>query len=193
MGGERMNKKILMLTITLLAVTMMATPVMAMGPTKALEVGNNPNLKPAITGIGAVLTCGKSGNGVIIALDPRGVWIKWNWFNASIGKGKFKNAINAGPAPPEPSVSIFNIMEADTQAFLNGEETQLENKWIFMSPEGSGKQISSLIGTHGMVFYMFWFLAGGAGAMPDSAIFAAIETAKHPDGVFWKYNFIKMD
>ena len=187
-----MNRKILGIAVALIAVTMMTIPVMAIGPTKALEVGNNPNLKPTTTGYGAVNTCGNSGDGVITVLDPRGIWIKWNWFNASIGKGKFNTAINAGPAPPEPSVPIFDIMEADIEAFLNAEETQLENKWIFMSPEGSGKQIPSPIGTHGMVFWMFWGLAGGANAMPDSAIFAAEETAKHPDGVFWKYNFIKM-
>jgi hypothetical protein len=187
-----MNKKILMLTIMLLAVTMMVTPVMAVGPTKALEVGKNPNLKPTHTGYGAVNDCGNSGNGLITVLES-GVWIKWNWFSASAGQGKFKNAINAGPAPPEPTVPIFVIMEADTQAFLNGEETQLENKWIFMSPDGSGKQISAPFGTHGLVFWMFWGIFGGADAMPDSAIFAAEEAAKYPDGVFWKYNFIKMD
>jgi hypothetical protein len=188
----KINKKVLGIAVFLMAVAMLATPVMAMGPTKALEVGNNPNLKPTHTGYGAVNDCGNSGNGIITVLES-GVWIKWNWFSASAGKGKFKNAINAGPAPPEPSVPIFDIMEADIEAFLNGEETQLENKWIFMSPDGSGKQISSPIGTHGLVFWMFWGLAGGIGAMPDSAIFAAEEAAKSPDGVFWKYNFIKMD
>ena len=178
-----------MIAVFLLAVAMLTTPVMAMGPTKALEVGNNPNLKPTLTGNGAVINCGNSGNTVITVLDPRGVWIKWNWFSASAGKGKFKNAVNAGPAPPEPGVPIFDIMEADTQAFLNGEETQLENKWIFMSPEGSGKQFMG----HGMAYWMYWGLAGGMDAMPDSAIFAAEEAAKSPDGIFWKYNFIKMD
>ena len=84
-------------------------------------------------------------------------------------------------------------MEEDIVAFLNGEETQLENKWIFMSPDGSGKQIPSPIGTHGMVFWMYWGLFGGIGAMPDSAIFAAEHAAEFPDGVFWKYNFIKLD
>jgi hypothetical protein len=184
-----MNKKILILTITLLALTMMATPVMAMGPMKALEVGNNPNLKPPETGYGVINDRGNAGGGVIMVLEPRGVWIKWNWFSASAGKGKFKNAIEAGP----PDVPIFVILEADTEAFLNGEETQLENKWIFMSPDGSGKQIPSPIGTHGLVFWMYWGLFGGIDAMPDSAILAAEHAAEFPDGVFWKYNFIKMD
>ena len=173
-----------------MAVAMLATPVMAIGPMKALEVGKNPNLTMTVTGYNGVInTRGNAGGNVITVLDPRGVWIKWNWFSASAGKGKFNNAIEAGP----PDVPIFDILSADTEAFINGEETELENKWIFMSPEGSGKQIPSPIGTHGLVFWMYWGLAGGIAAMPDSAIFAAEMAALYPDGIYWKYNFIKLD
>jgi len=185
-----MNKKILGIVVVLMAVAMLATPVMAIAPLKALEVGNNPNLEPTETGYdGVINNRGNAGGSIITVLGDSGVWIQWNWFNASSGKGKFKNAIEAGP----PDVPIFDIMDADTEAFANGEETLLENKWIFMSPDGSGKQISSPIGTHGLVFWMYWGLAGGIAAMPDSAIFAAEHAAEFPDGVFWKYNFIKMD
>ena len=191
---EEVKNKVLGIAVVLMAVAMLVAPVMAIGPMKALEVGKNPNLTPTETGYNGVINHrGNAGGSVIVVLDPRGVWLQWNWFSASAGKGKFKNAINAGPAPPEPSVPIFDIMEEDIVAFLNGEETQLENKWIFMSPDGSGKQIPSPIGTHGMVFWMYWGLAGGIGAMPDSAIFAAEHAAEFPDGVFWKYNFIKLD
>jgi hypothetical protein len=39
-----MNKKILMFAVALLAFAMLASPVLAIGPWQALEVGNNPNL-----------------------------------------------------------------------------------------------------------------------------------------------------
>lgn len=39
-----MNKKILMFAVALLSLAMLSTPVLAIGPWQALEVGNNPNL-----------------------------------------------------------------------------------------------------------------------------------------------------
>jgi hypothetical protein len=186
-----MNKKILGITLTIFFVAMLAAPVMAVGPTKALDVGKNPNLEPTISGyVGVINNRGNAGGSIITVLEESGVWVQWNWFSASAGKGKFNNAIEAGP----PDVPIFDIMAADSEAFSNGEETLLENKWIYMSPEGSGKQgPPGSPFQHGMVYWMYWGLAGGIGAMPDSAIFAEAKAAEYPDGVFWKYNFIKMD
>ena len=40
-GGEKMDKKVMMFAVTLLALAMLVTPVMAIGPQKAK---NNPNL-----------------------------------------------------------------------------------------------------------------------------------------------------
>jgi hypothetical protein len=188
-GGEKMKKKFLGFFVGLLAVVMLATPVMAKGPIKALEVGKNPNLETTITGYNGVINIrGKAGGSLITVLEDD-IWVQWNWFSASAGKGKMNNAIEAGP----PDVMIFDIMAADTEAFKNGEETLLENKWIFMSPEGSGKQgPPGSPNPHGMVYWMYFGLAMEGGAsVPEAFAFAEEHAAMFPDGVFWKYNFIK--
>ena len=43
-GVIEVNRKVLVIFVALMGLAMLATPVLAIGPTNAAEVGNNPNL-----------------------------------------------------------------------------------------------------------------------------------------------------
>ena len=72
----------------------------------------------------------------------------------------------------------------DRLAFSSGGETVYENKWIFMSPDGSGFQFTNpTYGTHGAVWWFFYFAAGPT--------LATIIAARYPNGAYWMYTFVK--
>ncbi len=91
-----------------------AMPVMAIGPERAAEVGNNPNL---------------SGN-VPVLDTPSGVHNVWSstgyfnhWINASKGGGKMNNAVIVGLGPnADPNLGDILANKAE-----------YENTWIYFS------------------------------------------------------------
>jgi len=110
--------KFLVPALLVLILSVVAMPVMAIGPFQAAEVGNNPNLSlPA-------------GNPTLDT--PSGVHNLWgeftgifnHWINASKGEGKMNNAVIVGP-------------NADvTLSYLLTHLSEYENTWIYFSQIG---------------------------------------------------------
>ena len=162
-------------------------PVMAIGPNQAFDVGNNPNLTFDLEALenhrGAALGF------VLWHESSLGYSGKWWWFDASEGGGKMNNAIDA---------DIYTLSQygLDETTWLSGNPTVNENKWIFLSPEGSGNQFQfpdfppyqayHLLGSHGMIWWLFYLGFG------NSVTLANFVAANYPDGIFWNYNFVKM-
>ena len=182
-----MNKKVLGIAVILMAVAMLATPVMAIGPFNALDVGNNKNLEPLWTGV--TNHRAEDGKGMILwIMGTSGThWVRWEFQNAaSQAKGLINNAIIAeGP----PSSSYFMTLA-----------TGNINKWIYLSGDGEDYP-AQYYNTpddnyHGM---LWWFMFGmvfaatpGNMAQKTAAGIAAgnLAVAEHPQGLFWKINEI---
>ena len=176
---------VLVLSMALLIPILSAVPVMAIGPDQAFDVGLNPNL---FSLAGALHNeRGAAGGNVLWFESSIGYMGKWEFFDAASGQGKMNNAIIA-------SGGLFILQYAsDETAYLNGQPTVDENKWIFMSPEGSGNQFQfplpsplNALGSHGMIWWFFYFGFG------RSVTFANQIAAEYPNGVFYQYTFIKL-
>jgi len=177
-------------TVFVLALIMIfpaVAPVMAIGPDQAFDVGNNPNLAVVL---GLLQNDRGAAQGVVIWVESsKGYLGKWEFFDASEGEGRMNNAINAG---------ILTLIQGglDENAYVSGNPTVNENKWIFLSPEGSGYQFRFpdtptyheryLLGYHGMIYWLFYLSFGHTPTLADDV------AAAHPDGIFWNYNFVKM-
>ena len=176
---------------------MLATPVMAIGPFNALDVGKNKNLEPK--GPAVINHRGGEGSGVLFwMLGTSGDhWVKWEFQDtASQAKGIMNNAIIAeGP----PSFSYFMTLAQEN-----------ENKWIYLS--GDGDYPSQFAGpdgnSHGMLWWFTFAITWAtkyaevikSGGTPQAANAAGIaagiaagnaDVAEHSAGVFWKTNEIK--
>lgn len=161
---------VLILALALSVMFMTVAPAMAIGPWQALEVGNNPNL---FVNLGALHnTRGETGVPVLW-VETSGIWQKWSFFDALSGQGKVNNAIGA----TYPTLMQFL---ADWNAYVNGGPTVNENRWIYLSPEGSGNQYNG----HGMVWCLFFGISG-------SEAIASFVASEYSNGVYWKYNFIQ--
>jgi hypothetical protein len=188
-----MDKKILIATIVIIATTILITPVMAIGPFNALDVGKNKNLLPL--GPGVLNQRGGEYKGAILwMMGAEGeVWVRWEWQDAALlAKGLKNNAITAeGP----PSYGYFATLAEEN-----------ENKWIYLSGDGatySGQFTGPDLNSHGMLWWL-WFAAtwaakyaeviqnGGTPAAANAAGIAAGNQAviEHPQGIFWKTNEI---
>jgi hypothetical protein len=191
-----MKKTTIVLGLALLMMFAAVGPVLANGPDEAFLVGNNPNLWMSAPPMSALHDSRGNAGGNIIWVEAHdrttGAYLcseKWNYFDAAAGAGKMNNAIIA-------TMPTLNQFTADMTAYVAGNPTVNENKWIFMSPEGSGYQYTSTtyptLGTHGMIWW-FFYGAFRAGNMPSSAASAAaLAVAQaYPNGVFWNYNFYK--
>jgi hypothetical protein len=105
-GGEKMNKKIMSLTITVLMLTLMSTPVLAIGPENAL--GKNPNLNgPYFYGFDLTLRDGAIDN-IRVTVSPVPKYDRYK----DARYYKINNAI-----------VITDPAQVD----------ELENKWLFMA------------------------------------------------------------
>jgi hypothetical protein len=82
------------------------------------------------------------------------------------------------------------------QAYPLGEPTVNENKWIFLSPDGSDYPQypfgpSGSYGTHGMLWYYFYVsMRTGGLSGPVAAAGATAAVANYPNGWLWQYNLI---
>jgi len=161
---------VLILALALSMMFMTVAPAMAIGPWQALEVGNNPNLWVSL---GALHNSRGEAVGVVLWAESSGVWLKWSFFDALSGQGKANNAIAA-------TLATLAQFSADVTAHINGEPAVNENKWIYLSQEGSGNQYNG----HGMVWWLFYLISGSN----DIASYGA---TRYPNGVYWKYNFIQ--
>ena len=163
-------------------------PVLANGPDEAFGVGNNPNLWMSAPPMAALHNQrGNAGGNIIwvtVVDKTTGASLystKWNFFDPSSGGGKMNNAIIA-------TRDTLLQYSADVTAYMSGNPTVNENKWIFLSPEDSGNQYEG----HGMVWNFFFggMLMGGMDATDAAAAATAIANA-YPNGGFWNYNFYK--
>jgi hypothetical protein len=126
-----MNRKISMIVIVLLAASILATPVLAIGPEQAAEVDNNPNLDSMFGGL--INTRGEASGSNVWAYSTTngGYWITWKWRDASDAKGLMNNAL-----VPTTTTEMISYISSD-----------YDNRWIFLS----GKPATG----HGML-YRFW-------------------------------------
>jgi hypothetical protein len=189
---KEVNRKVLGIAVVLLAVAMLTTPVMAIGPFNALDVGNNKNL--ASSGPGIMNHRGGEGGGLIYwMMGASGEnWVKWEFQDiASQAKGLMNNAIIAEYSGPQNGLMPYFVSLGEN-----------ENKWIYLSGDGAaypGQYTSITLGTHGM---LWWFMfgitfvtvlseTGNAPAALAAGIAAGnADVAEHPQGVFWKTNEI---
>jgi hypothetical protein len=194
-----MNGKILVVTTVILVAAILITPVLAIGPFKALDVGKNKNLEPLGTGV--LNQRGEDYKGAILwMMGASGEhWVKWEWQDAAIlAKGIMNNAI----------IAEYSGLQGGMMPYLVslGEN---ENKWIYLSGDGATYpgQYTGSFGTHGMLWW-FWFAMTWAakyaeviksGGTPQAANAAGIAAGiaagnqavtEHPQGIFWKTNEI---
>jgi hypothetical protein len=153
------NRKVLGIAVSLMAVAMLATPmvgtVMAIGPLKALEVGKNPKVF-GLVAFGFVMLDDVGPNN-IFWFNIQGTIMQGN--DASKGEGKMNNAI---------------IADYNTVLDMAANPEEYENKWIFLSGTG-GSQYNG----HGMFYWVFLPITGSATA--------ALEQ-EYSDGVFYMKN-----
>lgn len=158
-----MNRKIMGIISALTIMTMLATPVMAIGPDNAAEVGKNKNLN-GFGGLG-VINDNPSGNTILWGAQGR---ILLSMI-ASRGEGRINNAI------------IANM--ATLSAMSNNPD--YVNKWIYLSGDG-GTNIEQFaftagpyaaLGSHGMLFWFTLFTFGSLEAAQSDAL-------EHPNGVY---------
>jgi hypothetical protein len=182
-----MNKKILSLVSTILFTVMLIGPVIAIGPTNPTAIEKNENLVIVEGHIGAKNYRGEASGTLASWYTSGGFWEKWKFFDAREGSGKLNNAI-------EGNFATFGQYSSDKDDFEIGEPTVNENKWIYMSPEGSGVQIPSPFGTHGMIWWLY-FLSYADENDPSTLPYAlskANEMANtYPEGAYWSYDFVE--
>jgi hypothetical protein len=162
---------VLVPTLALLMISAAVAPVMAIGPWQAKDVGKNPNL---VTLLGALKNDRGKAVGVVEWFGAQDVLMKMSFFDTVSGQGKANNAINA-------TISTVAQFFTDFLAYMNGEPTVNENKWIILSPEGSGNQF----GGHGMIWWLFNYTFGNSAT-------ADLVASLYPNGVYWIYNFVKI-
>jgi len=187
------KKAVLVIAAALMAMAMLATPVMAIGPFNALQVGKIENLR----GSGPSVINGRGGSGGDIYWSVAGSgdhWVRWEFQEPPQAKGLMNNAIIAeypGPTPEYPNMFAYF-------AYLSLEE--FDNKWIYLAKEGEdvGQWTSPLFGTHGMLYWYIWGMAymGTSGTSAEKAAAATLAATNfvgdHQDGMFWKHNDIPM-
>ena len=150
------------ISVILVTVALLVSPVYAIGPNKAAEVGNNKNL----TGVsGSVINDNPSGNTILWGAQGR---ILLSMI-ASKGEGRMNNAIIA-------NFATLSIMLSNPE---------FANKWIYLSGDG-GSNIEQFafpagpyatLGSHGMLFWFTLFAFGSLEAAQNDAL-------EHPDGIY---------
>jgi hypothetical protein len=162
-----MNVKVLGISVFIMAIALLVSPVLAIGPTKPLKVGNNPKFQGNIaTGLVEIDAAENS----LLWINAVGMFM--HDAKATTGMGRMNNAIIA-------DISILMAMGADFEAY--------SKMWIFLSGDNSGNSWNNPFdnpdaGTHGM---LYWF--GEAVFGPG---YGADLVAEHPDGVFITWNLV---
>ncbi len=174
-----MNRKVLFVFVALTALAMLATPVIAIGPLQALEVGNNKNLS-SIVGTTGVENLRGSADGSIFAFWTGQVWVRWVFQDASQAKGLMNNAVIAQySGAPSGMAAYFETLDSE----------ELDNKWIYLSGDG-GANPGQFMG-HGMLYWFIFGITRLAGlTVAQAQAYAASVVASHPEGEFWKHNDI---
>ncbi len=165
---------VVVLTLALLITVSAVAPVLAIGPNKAADVGNNPNLviNPANQKTYLNTPCGDKS-----ALD-RNTWYGntiFLYLNASNNNGIINNAI---------------IADINTVKGMISNPKDFSNKWIYLSGENNGNTYNNPtdspdVGLHGM---FYWWIRLGAGFSHEDAL--ASIAARNPDGGLVKLNFV---
>jgi hypothetical protein len=174
-----MKSKILGIAVTILAIAMLASPVMAIGPFQALEVGNNKNLVIFGASVGNTRG-GAGGSSYWMWVDGGQHWIKWQFKDASQAKGVMETAIIPDTTNVLPNPTSLGAL------FTSLSEDELNNKWIYLS--GDGPSYPSQISTHGTLYWFTFSLAKMNGASNTiAANMAASIVADYPAGEFWMH------
>lgn len=155
----------LVLALALLMMLGAVVPVLAIGPTKAAQVGHNPNvfINPSNQ-----KTALNTPRGDKSALD-RITWLGntvFLYMNVSNVKGIMNNAI---------------IADKDTVDAMNANPENFDNKWIYLSGENNGNQHDG----HGM---FYWWITSPQVGFPEADAVASI-LARNPEGGFVKTNY----
>ncbi len=175
-----MKKIILACAMTLIFAAILATPVLAIGPFQAYEVGNNKNLRPLGSALGNFR--GGEGKGSIywmwMATDQH--WVRWEYQDALQAKGLINVAIIAQYSGSPSGMSAYFVT-------LSSDEN--DNKWIYLSGDG-GANPSQYMG-HGMLYWFAFGIArlGGANSTAAAGIASGI-VSRYPAGEFWRHNTI---
>ncbi len=173
----KLKKWIILISTLSLLVVFSASPVMAIGPNQAGEVGNNPNLESMLGGM-INLRGDASGTNVWAYSTTSQNWVKWNWRNPEDAKGIMNNAIVV-------HISILGQIAGPTY----------ENKWLYLSGDGgtNADQYAfaagpyKTYGSHGMLWWFFFF---GFGHNADSAAAADFAAATYLKGALFMNNII---
>ena len=162
-----MNKKILVLIMTLMAVAVLTAPVIAIGPEKAVEVGNNPNTD-TFQSTWAIET----PSHVRISWDPNGEIILWR--NANPNQGIMDNV----------ALVINNAMK---MTYFKQYSAEFEGQWIYWSGEYAGGTWSSPLvpgeGSHGAIYWLHRVY----GFSPAESLEVAME---RPYGGYMRFHFV---
>jgi hypothetical protein len=130
---REVNKKVLAIALVLLFVAMLVTPivgtVMAIGPLRALEIGNNPNVDGFVA-LGVVMLDDVGPNN-IMWVNALGMIISLP--DARKGGGRMNSAI---------------IADHDTVVDMLANPAAYHNKWVYLSGTG-GEQWNG----HGMFYW----------------------------------------
>ena len=164
---KRVNRKALFVFVALIAVTMLATPVMAIGPKQAVEVGNNPNAN-TFQSTWAIET----PSHVRISWDPNGEIILWR--NANPNQGIMDNV-------------AFVINTGLTLTYYAQHTAEFEGVWIYWSGEYAGgtwiSPLASSEGSHGAIYWLHRVY----GFSPAESLEIALE---RPYGAYMRFLFV---
>jgi len=123
------KRKVLVVFVAFMALAMLATPVLAIGPWQAVEANDNENFFVLFGGVGN-RRGGANGTNVWAATEDFSV--AWKWRDPMDAKGLMNTAL----VPTTVAEVILYASE------------DYDNKWIFLS----GKPATG----HGMLYY-FWY------------------------------------
>ncbi len=175
-----MKKAVLMIAVTLIALAMLVTPVLAIGPIGAYEVGNNKNLGPFGPALGN--TRGNAGGSIYwfwIASDNH--WVRWEFQDPLQAKGIMNKAMVAPQYSGLPSGLSAYFSALDDPAY--------DNVWIYLS--GDGASYPSQYMGHGMLYWFVFGMAKLSGASDSvAAIVASGIVSTYPADELWMHNDI---
>jgi len=184
------KKAALVLAVALMVVAMLATPVMAIGPYNAYEVGNNPNLK-YLNG-GTVNAKGNAGGSNVWAWSTTNeFWVRWKWLQPTDAKGILNKAVMA--TSMEDLELVVTADYENKWIYLSGDDKpSYPNPYQFRFPKPTNASDPDYptnmylwsLGSHGMLWWLFFF----AFKSPTAANSAA---TSFPYGALWMHNNIQ--
>ena len=162
-----MNRKVLGIALTGFFLAMLATPVMAIGPEQAVEVGNNPNAD-TFESTWAIET----PSHVRISWEPNGRIILWR--NANPTQGIMENV-------------AYVINTGQKLYYYSLHKGEFEKMWAYWSGEYAGGTWTSILGpgegSHGAIYWMH----RAAGFTAAESLEIALE---RPYGAYSRFHFV---